>query len=155
MLFSFGNIAAHKVDFAEMCMCAAVPGIKDERLLIMPHSRVELPQTAIGIAEIVLNIGIAVVAQSCRGERLDGAIPVPPAMARLPAAKSGSSAAQSALSANNPMDEQIGQASAVIAASSEARSLTCRPCRAGGSKRKPPTLRPTCRARRRSGSSGS
>jgi len=24
MLFRFGNIAAHKVDLAEMCMCAAV-----------------------------------------------------------------------------------------------------------------------------------
>src|SRR6516164_6290879 len=35
-------------------------------------------------------------------------------IARLPAAKSGSSAAQSALSANDPMDEQIGQASAAI-----------------------------------------
>src|SRR5215813_6937038 len=42
----------------------------------MSHRRIELPQTAIGVAEIVLNIGIAVIAQSCQRKCLDGTVPV-------------------------------------------------------------------------------
>ncbi len=50
--------------------------IKGERLLVVPYGGIELPQAAIGIAEIVLNIGIAVIAQARGGERFDGSIPV-------------------------------------------------------------------------------
>src|SRR5215468_11972649 len=42
----------------------------------MSHRRTELPQTAIGVAEIVLNIGIAVIAQPCQRKCLDGTVPV-------------------------------------------------------------------------------
>src|SRR5262245_20834222 len=42
----------------------------------MSHRRIELPQPAIGVAEIVLNISIAVIAQPCQRKCLDGTVPV-------------------------------------------------------------------------------
>jgi len=59
MLSGFGEIALHQVGFAEVFVRASVPRIEHQRLLIMPHRRIDLPQTAIGVAKIVLNIGIA------------------------------------------------------------------------------------------------
>src|SRR5216684_3518333 len=64
MLFGFGEIALHQVGFAEVFVRASVPRIEHQRLLIVSHCRIELPQAAIGVAEIVLTIGIASVAQS-------------------------------------------------------------------------------------------
>ena len=114
MLFGFGEIALHQIGFSEVFVRASVPGIERQSLLIMPHRRIDLPQTAIGVAKIVLDIGIAGVAEPCRRECLDGAFQSPATIARLPAAKSGSSAAQSAVSAIDPMVEQIGHASAGV-----------------------------------------
>jgi hypothetical protein len=76
MLFGFGEIALREVGFAEVLVRASVPRIEHQRLLIMPYRRIDLPQTAIGVAKIVLNIGIAGVAEPCRRECIDGAIPV-------------------------------------------------------------------------------
>jgi len=76
MLFGFGEIALHQVGFAEVFVRAAVPRIEPQRLLIMSHRWIDLPQTAIGVTKIVLNIGIAGVAEPCRRECIDGAIPV-------------------------------------------------------------------------------
>ena len=42
----------------------------------MPYGRIDLREAAIGIAEIVLEIRIAVITQAGCGKRLDGAIPV-------------------------------------------------------------------------------
>src|SRR5258707_2583871 len=76
MLFGFGEIALHQVGFAEVFVRASVPRIEPQRLLIMSHRWIDLPQTAIGVTKIVLNIGIAGVAERCRRECVDGAIPV-------------------------------------------------------------------------------
>src|SRR5262249_54012477 len=73
----------------------------------------------------------------------------PATIACLPAAKSGSSAAQSAVCANDPIDEQIGRASGRVAASDAVPSAltraTERGCGAAALKRKPPALRLRCR----------
>src|SRR5262245_7883175 len=42
----------------------------------MPESGIELAGVAVGVTEVVLNIGIARVAQRCRGERRDGRTPL-------------------------------------------------------------------------------
>jgi hypothetical protein len=66
----------HQVGFADVFVRASVPRIEHQRLLIMSHRRIDLPQTAIGVTKIVLNIGIAGVAEPGRRECIDGAIPV-------------------------------------------------------------------------------
>jgi hypothetical protein len=48
----------HQKEFAEMFVRAAVAGIEHQRLLIMSHGRPQLAQPPIGIADIVLNVGI-------------------------------------------------------------------------------------------------
>jgi len=73
MLFGFGEITLHQVGLTQVFVCAAVPRIEYQRLLIMSHRRIELPQTAIGVAKVVLNIGIARIAKAYIRERLDGA----------------------------------------------------------------------------------
>jgi hypothetical protein len=62
MLFGFPTITKHQVGFTEVLVRAAVPRIDPQCLLVVPHRRVELPQTAVSIAEIILNIGIAGIA---------------------------------------------------------------------------------------------
>ena len=57
-------------------MRAAVPRIEGQSLLIMPHGRIKLPQAAICVAEIVLNVGIAGVAEPGGRERVDGLVPL-------------------------------------------------------------------------------
>ena len=76
MLFGFHEIALHEIGFAEVFVRASVPRIEHQCLLIMPYRGTDLPQTVIGVAKIVLNIGIAGVAECCRREYIDGAIPV-------------------------------------------------------------------------------
>jgi hypothetical protein len=76
MLFGFGEIALHQVGFAEVFVRASVPRIEHQRLLIMSHRLIDLPQTAIGVAKEVLDIGIAGIAKPCIRQRLDGDFPV-------------------------------------------------------------------------------
>ena len=59
VLFRFDGFAKHQKEFAEMFVRAAVAGIEHQRLLIMPHGRPQLAQPPIGIADIVLDVGIA------------------------------------------------------------------------------------------------
>src|SRR5260370_39559192 len=59
-----------------MLVRAAVAGIELYRLLIVPLCVVELPQAPIGVAEVILNIGIARVAEPSRCECRNGAVPV-------------------------------------------------------------------------------
>ena len=99
-----------------MSVRAAVPGIKHKRLPIVSDRHIELPQSAMGVAEVVLQIGIARVTQRSRRERRDGAAPVAHGEGLLAGGKVGSSGAQSALSAMEPMEVQIGQFSGPIEA---------------------------------------
>jgi hypothetical protein len=71
LLLGFGSVAEHQICFAEMLMGAAVPRIERRRPPVVPERRVQLPQTAVGVTEIVLDIGIAVVAQAGRRKRCD------------------------------------------------------------------------------------
>jgi hypothetical protein len=59
----FDEISLHQVCFAEVLMGAAVPRIVCQGPLIMSDGQIEMPQTAISVAEIVLNFGITVIAQ--------------------------------------------------------------------------------------------
>ena len=59
-----------------MLVRAAVAGIEHQRPLIMPHRRPKLAQPPIGVADIVLDVGIARVAQRRELERRDGAVPM-------------------------------------------------------------------------------
>ena len=55
---------------------AAVPGVELERAPVMLEREVELTRVPVGVAEIVLDIGIAGVAERRRGKRLDRGAPV-------------------------------------------------------------------------------
>ena len=59
-----------------MLVRAAVAGIEHQRLLIMPHGRPQLAQPPIGIADVVLDVGVARVAQGRELERRDRAVPI-------------------------------------------------------------------------------
>ena len=76
MLFGFRQITLGQIGFTEMFVRATVPRIEGQGLLIVLHCRIELPQPAIGIAEVVLDIGIAGVAETRIRERLDRSFPV-------------------------------------------------------------------------------
>ena len=139
MLFGFREITLHQVGFTEVFVRAAVPRIEGQSLLIVLHCRIELPPTAIGVAKVVLDIGIAGVAKARFVSALIAPSQSPATIARLPAAKSGSSAAQSGVSTIAAMVEQIGQASAALAvpdtALSGLASVAARSWRAGGVKK--------------------
>jgi hypothetical protein len=66
MLRGFHEIAGHQIGFTEMLVRPTMTGIERERLLIVAHSVLEMPQATMSIAEIVLEICIAHVAQ-CGG----------------------------------------------------------------------------------------
>ena len=140
MLFGFGEIALHQIGFTEVFVRAAVPRIERQSLLIVLHCRIELPQTAIGVAEIVLDIGIAGIAKPGRRECLDRAhssrrrrslacLPRNPDRA-LPNPR---------VSTIDPMVEQIGHASAGVTVSETAlparAGVAARSCRAGAVKK--------------------
>jgi hypothetical protein len=76
MLFGFRQITLRQVGFTEVFVRAAVTRIEGQRPLIVVHCRIELPQPAIGIAEVVLDIGIAGVAETRIRERRDRSFPV-------------------------------------------------------------------------------
>src|SRR5258707_2666321 len=59
-----------------MLMRAAVAGIQHQRLLIMADSRPQLTQPPIGVADVVLDIGIEWIAQRGELERSDCTIPI-------------------------------------------------------------------------------
>src|SRR2546430_871047 len=71
MLFGCGPLANDKGGLAKMFVRAAMTRIERERLLIMPNRRSELPEAPIRIADIVLDIRIAWIAQRRRLEHGD------------------------------------------------------------------------------------
>src|SRR5262245_22602032 len=76
VLFGFCEVVHNQISLADIFMRAAVTRTERERALIMPESGIELAGVAVGVTEVVLNIGIARVAQRCRGERRDGRTPL-------------------------------------------------------------------------------
>src|SRR5262249_50268121 len=112
LLPGFGRIAKNQIKFTEVLVGAAVTPIEQYGFLIMLHRWAQLAQPAIGIADVILDIGVARVAQRRALERRDRPIPVlGETSACLPAAKSGSSCAQSASDPIDPMVVQIGHSS--------------------------------------------
>ena len=65
-----------QVGLADVLVCAAVARVELQRALIVPEGAIELASIAIGVAEIVLDVSIARVAQRRRGEQRDGPWPI-------------------------------------------------------------------------------
>ena len=161
MLFGFREIASGQMGFTEVFVRAAVPRIEGQSLPIVLHCRIELPQTAIGVAEIVLDIGIAGIAKPCRRERLDRSFPLAGARSLACRPRNRDRALPNPrVSTIDPMVEQIGHASAGVIAASDDR-IACGANVAADlagqvrSKSTPPALRPTYRPQRRLGSNAS
>src|SRR5262249_1622646 len=76
LLPGFGTIAKNQIKFTEVLVGAAVTPIEQYGFLIMLHRRAQLAQPAIGIADVILDIGVARVAQRCELERRDRPIPI-------------------------------------------------------------------------------
>ena len=92
-------------------MGAAVAAIEYQRLLIVLHRRPQLAQPTVGVADVVLNIGVVRIAHRGELERSDRPVQSSATSAFLPAAKSGSSSVQSASDPIAAMVVQIGQSS--------------------------------------------
>ena len=139
LLFGFRQITSGQVGFAEVFMRTAVTRIEDQRPLIVLHCQIELTQPPIGVAKIVLDIRIAVVASAAFVSALIAPSQSPAQIARLPATKSGSSAAQSGVSTIAAMVEQIGHASVALVipdtALSGLASVAVRPWWAGAARK--------------------
>jgi hypothetical protein len=58
VLLCFGEIAERQIEFAEMFVRAAMARIKHQRLLAMLRCRPQLTQAAMGIADVVPDIGV-------------------------------------------------------------------------------------------------
>src|SRR6202048_839091 len=76
MLFGFRQITLGQMGFTEVFVRAAVPRIEGQSLLIVLHCRIELPQPAISVAKIVLDIRIAGVAKGRIRKSLDRSFPI-------------------------------------------------------------------------------
>ena len=76
VLLGRDRIAKYQVDFAEMLVGTVMARIEHQRLLVMSDRRPHLAQTPIGIANVVLNVGISRVAQRGKLERCDCGIPI-------------------------------------------------------------------------------
>jgi hypothetical protein len=76
LLPGFGRIAKNQIKFTEVLVGAAVTPIEQYGFLIMLHRRAQLAQSAIGIADVILNIGVVRVAQRRELERRDRPIPI-------------------------------------------------------------------------------
>src|SRR5262245_7979722 len=63
LLLGFGGIPQRQIELTEVLMRAAVTAIEHDGVLVILHRRPELTQPAIGIADVVVDVGIAWVAQ--------------------------------------------------------------------------------------------
>src|SRR2546425_4328658 len=77
VLLGFREIVPHQVRFADVLVRTAVPGIELQRPLVMLEGELELPALAVRVAEVVLDVRVARVAQRCRGQAREGKTPVP------------------------------------------------------------------------------
>src|SRR6266446_10131990 len=62
VLLGRGRLAEHQMGFAEMLVGAAMARIEHQRLLVMSDRRPHLAQPPIGIANVVLDVGVARIA---------------------------------------------------------------------------------------------
>ena len=62
VFFCFGQVSANEIRLAEVLVDAAVPRVQRERLFVVAESRIELSGIAVGVAQIVLEIGVAAIA---------------------------------------------------------------------------------------------
>jgi hypothetical protein len=76
VLFGFRKVVHDQIRLADIFMRATVTRTECERALIMPESGIELAGVAVGVTEVALDVGIARIAQRCRGERRDGRTPL-------------------------------------------------------------------------------
>jgi hypothetical protein len=76
LLPGFGRIAKNQIKFTEVLVGAAVTPIEHYCFLIILHRRAQLAQPAMGIADVILDIRVARVAQRRALERRDGPIPI-------------------------------------------------------------------------------
>ena len=76
MLFRFGQIVVDQVRLPHVLMSAAMAGVELERSLIVLERGLELATLAIRVAEIVLDVGVARIAERGGGERRDRSRPV-------------------------------------------------------------------------------
>src|SRR2546430_11034022 len=73
---ALSGLAKHQIEFTEMLVRTAVTAIERQCPLVIVHRRPELPQPAIGIADVVLDVRIVGLAQRSKLERRDGRIPI-------------------------------------------------------------------------------
>src|SRR5262249_48895604 len=62
VLLADGGVAEPRCGFAEMLVGTAMARIKHQRLRVMSHRRPHLAQPPIGIANVVLDVGVARIA---------------------------------------------------------------------------------------------
>src|SRR5262252_2600045 len=76
VLFGLRELVYDQVCFASVLVCAAVSWVELQRSVIMPEGESKLAGVAIRVAERVLHVSIARVAQCRRVERLDRCRPI-------------------------------------------------------------------------------
>src|SRR5262249_48018278 len=62
VLLGGGSVAEHQRGFAEMLVGTAMARIEHQRLLVMSDRRPHLAQPPIGIANVVLDVGVTLIA---------------------------------------------------------------------------------------------
>jgi hypothetical protein len=76
MLLRPGKVADHQVRLADVLVGAPMAGVQLQRPLVMAERLVEASGVAVGEAQEVLEVGVAVVLDLRPAEQLDGARPV-------------------------------------------------------------------------------
>src|SRR5262245_38814924 len=84
MLLGLDRIVGHQVGLADVLVGTAMARVELERLLVVREGRLELAALAIRVAEVVLDVRVAGVAERGGGERPDRTVPVLGADGRLP-----------------------------------------------------------------------
>ena len=84
MFLSLCQVVGHEVRLTDVLVGATVAWIELQGALIMREGERELAALAVGVAEVVLDVGVARVAKGGRGKRPDRGIPVLDRDGRLP-----------------------------------------------------------------------
>ena len=84
MLLGLAQVVGHEVRLADVLVGAAMAGIELQRPLIVREGGLELATLAVGVAEIVLDVGVARIAKGGGGKQPDRGAPVLGRNGRLP-----------------------------------------------------------------------
>src|SRR5206468_1590068 len=76
MFLSLRQVVGHEVRLTDVLVGATMAGIELQGALIVREGERELAALAVGVAEVVLDVGVARVAKSGRGKRPDRGVPV-------------------------------------------------------------------------------